>query len=266
MREETMIGSAGSREARELPCVWSLAGVLEMRPCDRGYDCDSCELFHALSGHRCAVRNAAVRHPVVSERERAMEADVGRIVSRVMSGCRLDLDRWYGRDGLWVAGAGAETLDVGLVGCVWRVLEPVREIVPPRAGLSLDRGETCGWLVRSDRSIPLRLPLPGRILEVNDDLVARVCASGTVDGPEEWLFRLRSELDPASDESLFQGEEALVWHLRKLRALKGAVREALESGVEAELGPVLADGGVPARHLEQVLGPDRYRALLDHLF
>ncbi len=261
-----MNGSDRSRGARELPCVWSLAGVLEMRPCDRGYDCDSCELFHALSGHRSAVRNAAVRHPVVSERERALEADVGRIVSRVMNGCRLDLDRWYARDGLWMADGEGDALDVGLVGCVWRVLEPVREIVPPRPGLSLGRGETCGWLVRADRSIPLRVPLPGRVLEVNDDLVARVRASGRVDGPEEWLFRLRSPQDPAGDEDLFRGEEALVWHLRKLRALKGAVREALESGVEAELGPVMADGGAPVRSLEQVLGADGFRALLDHLF
>lgn len=261
-----MIGSDRSRGARELPCVWSLAGVLEMRPCDRGYDCDSCELFHALSGHRTPAGNAAVRCPVVSERERALEADVGRIVSRVMNGCRLDLDRWYGRDGLWVGSGEGGCLDVGLVGCVWRVLEPVREIVPPRAGLALARGETCGWLVRADRSIPLRLPLPGRIEAVNDDLVARVRASGRVDGPEEWLFRLRSSLDPADDENLLRGEESLVWHLRKLRVLKGAIREALESGVEAELGPVMADGGTPVANLEELLGPDRFQALLDHLF
>jgi len=261
-----MSGSDRCGGAQELPCVWSLAGVLEMRPCDRGYDCDSCELFHALSGHRIAQRKAGVRNPVVSERERALEADVGRIVSHVMSGCRLDLDRWYGRDGLWVAVGEEGTLDVGLVGCVWRVLEPVREIVPPRPGLSLARGETCGWLVRADRSIPLRLPLPGRILAVNERLVAHVRASGTVDGPEEWLFRLQTVRDPASDEDLLRGEEALVWHLRKLRALKGAVREALESGAVAEIGPVMADGGAPARNLEQVLGPDRFGALLDHLF
>lgn len=261
-----MGGSDRSRGARELPCVWSLAGVLEMRPCDRGYDCDSCELFHALSGHRASVEGAEVRHPVLSERERALEAEVGRIVSRVMAGCRLDLDRWYGRDGLWVAEAGDGRLDVGLVGCVWRVLQPVREVVPPRAGLSLARGETCGWLVRADRSIALRLPLSGRVEAVNDELVAQVRASGRVDALEEWLFRLRSAADPATEPDLLRGEDALVWHLRKLRTLKGVLREALESGVEAELGPVMADGGAPATNLEHVLGSNRFGTLLDLLF
>ncbi|MFO7588488.1 MAG: hypothetical protein R6X22_10485 [Gemmatimonadota bacterium] len=261
-----MSGSDRSRGMRELPCVWSLAGVLEMRPCDRGYDCDSCELFHALSGHRTAIEGAEVRQPVLSQRERALEADVGRIVSRVMSGCNLDLDRWYGRDGLWVTEADDGTLDVGLVGCVWRVLQPVREVVPPRAGLALERGETCGWLVRSDRSVALRLPLPGRVEAVNEDFVARVRASGRVDAGDEWLFRLRSASDPTTDEDLFRGEEALVWHLRKLRTLKGVLREALEAGAREELGPVMADGGAPATNLEHILGPDRFGSLLDLLF
>jgi glycine cleavage system H lipoate-binding protein len=260
-----MNGSGNWKSSEELPCVWSLAGVLGMHPCDRGYDCDSCELFHALSGRCTPGEGSRVRAPILSQREREIEADVGRIVSAVMNGCRLDLNRWYGRDGIWLSSDGPGDLEVGLVGCVWRVLQPVREVVPPRSGLSFERGETCGWLVRSDRAIPIRVPVPGTVTEVNDEMVSNVRRSGKVDGPDSWLFRVDSSMDPSEVSRLFRGEDTLVWHLRKLRILKGYLREALDTA-GAEVGVVMADGGNRESNLELILGADRFGALIEALF
>ena len=260
-----MNGSGNWRSSEELPCVWSLAGVLGMHPCDRGYDCDSCELFHALSGRCAPGGESGVRGPILSQRERELEADVGRIVSGVMNGCRLDLDRWYGRDGIWVSAGESGELEVGLVGCVWRVLQPIREVVPPRAGLSFARGETCGWLVRSDRAIPIRIPVSGTVTDVNDDMVSDFWGSSQVNGPDSWLFRVDSNMDPADVSRLFRGEDALVWHLRKLRILKGYLRDALDSG-GAGVGPVMADGGYPETNLETILGADRFSSLIEAIF
>lgn len=260
-----MNGSGNQTGPDELPCVWSLAGVLSMRPCDRGYDCDSCDLYHALSGRGSRGEQARVRRPILSQTERQLEANVGRIVSALMSGCHLDLDRWYGRDGIWVSVANSGELEIGLVGCVWRVLQPIRELVPPRRGVSFQASETCGWLVRSDRAIPIRAPAPGSVTEVNQTTVQRVRATGRVDDPESWLFRMETELDPAECVGLFRGEDTLTWHLRKLRILNGHLREALESS-EGDVGTVMADGGRVETNLETVLGRDRFISLIDSLF
>ena len=190
---------------------------------------------------------------------------MGRIVSEVMNGCRLDLDRWYGRDGIWVSSGESGELEVGLVGCVWRVLQPIREVVPPRSGLSFERGETCGWLVRSDRAIPIRIPVSGTVTDVNDEVVSHFRGSGQVDGPDSWLFHVDSSMDPADVARLFRGEGTLVWHLRKLRILKGYLRDALDSG-GAGVGTVMADGGYPETNLETILGADRFGALIEALF
>lgn len=250
----------------ELPCVWSLAGVLGMHPCDREYDCDSCELYHALSGGHAIDDESAVRCPNLSQTQRRLEAEVGQFVSQLLAGCRLDLGRWYGGDGVWARPAGdSDELEVGLVGCVWRILEPVEEIVAPRTGVSFEEGETCGWLLRSERAIPIRLPVGGTVTEVNEPLVNEIGGSGHVDGRDNWLFRVRAALRPSEVPRLFRGEDALIWHLRRLRILKSHIRGALDSD-RLQLGAVMADGGEPQLDLERVLGPDRFAAMIDALF
>ena len=64
---------------------------------------------------------------------------------------------------------------------------------------------------------------------------------------------------------LFRGESTLVWHLRKLRALKGHLKDALESDA-SRIGPVMADGGVLETNLETILGPARFGELIDAMF
>jgi glycine cleavage system H lipoate-binding protein len=252
--------------AGELPCVWSLAGVLAPHPCDREYDCESCDLYHALSG-RCAPGDRALgRGPIMSQAQRQREAELGRIVSNVLDGCCLDLGRWYGGDGIWVSPGDSEgELEVGLVGCIWRILQPIQEVVPPRPGVEFESTETCGWILRSDRAIPIRIPIGGTVREVNEALIHEIQTCGRLDGPDRWLFRVRSAVLPREVDRLFRGEDALIWHLRRLRVLKGHLRAVLGSG-EAGVGPVMADGGEPATNLETILGPQRFGALLGSLF
>ena len=261
-----MSGRRQSDRTLELPCVWSLAGVLGAHPCDREYDCDSCELYHALSG-RHVVRDASEsRSPILSQSRQRLEADVGQIVSAVLSGCRLELGRWYGGDGVWVdPGDTPGQLDVGLVGCVWRILQPIDEVVAPRTGVSFDAGETCGWLMRSDRAIPIRIPVSGTVADVNDSMVEQIGRSGCVESPDTWLFRIRSAVQPGEVPLLFRGEEALIWQLRRVRILKAHLRNALETEHPA-VGTVMADGGVPQTDLESILGPAAYSAMLDAMF
>lgn len=261
-----MSGTQRPDRTLELPCVWSLAGVLGTHPCDREYDCDSCELYHALSGRHVMSDASSSRSPILSQTRQQLEADVGQIVSAVLSGCRLELGRWYGGDGVWVdSGAAPGVLNVGLVGCVWRILQPIDEVVAPRAGVSFEAGETCGWLMRADRAIPIRIPVSGTVQEVNEDLVEQVGRSGCVESPDVWLFRIRSAIEPGEVSLLFRGEEALTWQLRRVRILKAHLRNALELG-QPGVGAVMADGGAPETDLETVLGPAGYSAMLDAMF
>ncbi|MDT8436453.1 MAG: hypothetical protein RRA92_06820 [Gemmatimonadota bacterium] len=260
-----MIASANSSVGTEPPCVWSLAGVLGPHPCDRGYECDGCELYHALAGRRPLDVETPRRLPALSRAGRAVEAEVGRIVSTLLGGCRIELDRWYGPGGVWLVPAENGALDLGLAGCVWRLARPVRDLELPRPGMSFQEGETCGWLLRRDRSLPIRMPVAGRVVETNPAARDRHNGPGRADGWDAWLLRVATEAPPEEVGVLLRGEDALAWFLRRLRLLKGLLRETVEQAAPG-LGPVLADGGAAVEDLEEVLGSDRYGRLLQLLF
>jgi glycine cleavage system H lipoate-binding protein len=251
---------------QELPCVWELAGVLVQHPCDRDYECESCELYHALCGGDGlpGLRGADVeRHrPRRSPDEGEREVEAAQVIARVLGGCRLFLDRWYSAANVWLLPESDGEYWVGLAGCMWKILEPVDEIVPPTVGIEVGRDEPCGWLVRDTLTVPLRLPVPGTVVEVNDALVEEVRRSGSVVDPDAWILRIAAEVEPEAGADLLRGERALAWQLRKIRILKGFVRDALRAE-EGHSGPVLADGGVPETDLHRVLGAERFALLVD---
>ncbi len=257
--------------SEELPCIWVLAGVLSYRLCDRNYECEQCELFHALRGHGSGAAGASEYLPADEAAELepaqvAVEDQVNNYVSRLIEGCELHLDRPYTAGHFWLKDAGADGVTAGLDGHVMRLLQPVDDVVAPRVGVLLRRGEPCGWIVRGRLTIPLDTPIAGEVVSVNQAYLEQV-RSGTVSGDgDEWLLRLSPHESPDAVPNVYQGDRTLVWFLRKIRLLKRALREVVALEGQATLGPTLADGGATNINVEQVLGRARFEALVDRLF
>ncbi len=257
-----MSGTA-SANREELPCIWVLAGVLSYRLCDRGYDCEHCELFHALQG--CGDPTALAASSAAASEVAAADSQINPYLWRLLEGCELHLDRPYSTGHAWLREERDGAVAVGLDGHVLRILRPMDDVVVPRVGAWLKRGEACGWIMRGEMAIPLAAPLSGEVTAVNDSYrsaLRRGAASG--DG-DRWLFRLAAHeaLDQVS--GLLRGERTLLWFVEKIRLLKQYLREAVEPGVPDVLGATMNDGGVPAS-VESVLGRERFEALVEELF
>lgn len=272
-----MSGSrTGARE--ELPCIWVMAGVLSYRPCDRDYECESCELFHALRGGGAAAAvqplldRAAAAVAAASDRaapppqdDAAVDGQVNPYVWRLLEGCQLHLDRPYSPGHCWLREEEGGEVAVGLDGHVMRMLHPVDEIVAPRVGVWLKRGEPCGWITRGHSAIPLDTPLCGEVLAVNDRYRSAVRRGKSTGDGDQWLFRLAAHEALSDVPELYRGERTLLWFLEKIRILKRHLREAVTPGAPAELGVTMSDGGTPP-HVERVLGRERFEALVEELF
>jgi glycine cleavage system H lipoate-binding protein len=194
-----------------------------------------------------------------------VEDQVSAYLWHLMAGCELHLDRPYSPGHFWLREEGGGETAAGLDGHVMRILYPIDDIVAPRPGVWLRRDEPCGWIMRGRAAIPLETPISGEVLAVNDHYRSAVRRGRATGNGDEWLFRLSTHEAVAEVRTLHRGEETLVWFLKKIQLLKRHIRGAV-AGDAAELGVMLADGGVPNPNLGAVLGPDRFAALVDELF
>lgn len=265
-------------ERQEPPCIWVLAGVLSYRLCDREYECEGCELFHALAGSgshsshgpgRSSETPESLHSPDAARARTLLSPDswtdeqVTSYLYHVLGDCRLYLDRYYRPPHFWLLDEGDGTVRVGLAGHVRRVFEPIDQIVTPSVGLHLERGQPCGWIVRDGMVISLSMPISGVISAVNDAYLAVNVARP--DSADLWLFQIECSEPVSGVEDLVRGQEMLLWYLDSIRTLKRYLHEALASPTGAEMGPVMADGGVRAACLEDVLGRARFERLLHEI-
>lgn len=265
-----MATSGPAVHEEQLPCIWALAGVLSYRPCDRNYECETCDLFHALRGRTAAERgerteaspDAALRSRL-SAAENAVENQVGAYLSSLVTGCRLYLDRFYSPNHFWLSVEEGNEVSLGLDGHILRILYPIDEIVAPRVGLCLRRGEPCGWITRRSKAIPIAIPISGELRAVNVRNIDAVKAQGRIEDPEDWLFRVEAHERWEDVDDLYRGEEILIWYLGKIRILKRYLLEAVAP--KADLGVTLSDGGVIEQNLEEILGRERFDRLIDEI-
>lgn len=252
--------------SEDLTCIWVLAGVLSYRLCDRHYECEGCELFHALRGEAPGAGSETATGREDLARDLDLERTINSYVCHLTAGCTLHLDRYYCRSHLWLDRQSTDRVVIGLDGHILRVLYPVSEIVPPPRGAWVRRGEPCGRIRRARMSVPVSAPLSGEVESLNDSLIETLAGRGALDGRDDWLMTLRSTEDPREAANLGRGERALSWYLRNIQLLKSHLRETLaveSSGLDT---PLLNDGGQFNLDVEQVMGSERYERLVEALF
>lgn len=248
----------------ELPCIWVLSGVLSYRLCDRDYECDGCELYHALSGEgRASCHNVEGLPPdsVDIPDAASPSGQTSSHLSHLLAGCRLYLDRPYRPPHFWLTEDGTDLVTVGLDTSLLRMLSPVRRVVSPGPGLCLERDQPCGWIAREHMAVPLRMPIAGEVVETNLAYAEADEPCRLPDG-DDWLFRVQPSESLGSVSGLVRAEETLAWYADRLRAVKRAILASLTLPPEAEVGPVLADGGEPQPTLAGVLGKRAFEELI----
>jgi glycine cleavage system H lipoate-binding protein len=250
------------RERPESPCVWVTAGVLSYRPCDREFECDACPLYRALRGGEAGV--AAVGGDVPAASADGDDA-VGRYLAALGSGCPLHLDRPCSPDGLWMEREPAGSLRLGLDAFTLRLLQPVDEVLLPHLGVWLRRGAPCAWINRGRLAISVRCPLAGEVVSVHPHPAVGAPGSGE-DASGRWWLRLDPH-EPVATAEVYRDETLLAWYLGRVRAVRGHLRAVMAAPAPLAAGRALAaDGGLPERNLEAVLGRERFEALVGALF
>lgn len=257
------------------PCVWVQAGVLSFRACHRGFDCENCELFHAIRGTehnleasgpgRCAPRRAErPGKPAARALPREVEALVSAYLCRLTEGCDVHLDLPYSPGHFWLRETGADEVLLGFDCQTLRILFPIEDFILPKVGVWIKRGEPLGWIQRGHLALPLPSPISGEVLEINQDLVEEIKREGFPQEQRRWLIQVRPHEPLADVPELLKGQSMLRWYQRKLSLVREYLSDAMEPC--AVTGETLNDGGKLNPNLEEVLGSDTFRDLLERLF
>ena len=231
----------------DLPCIWVLSGVLSYRLCDRDYECDGCELYHALSGEgRASCHHGEGRSPEPIDIPDAASpsGQANSHLSHLLAGCRLYLDRPYRPPHFWLTESEDGLVTVGLDGSLLRMLSPIRRVVSPGVGLCLERDQPCGWIAREHVAVPLKMPVAGEVVESNVSYSECSEPCRLPDG-EDWWIRVRPAEPLEKVPGIVRGEDTLAWYADRLRIVKKAILASLTGGTDTCVGPLLADGGTP---------------------
>jgi len=133
----------------------------------------------------------------------------------VILGCEFPEDRYYHpRFNIWVRPQG-ERVQIGLTAYACALAGQFIDFVPRLPGQHVYRGRTCASLESLVWVGPVRSPLAGEVVAVNEEVVAHPALIN--DDPYEngWLISLRPFDWGLDQQDLLQGEQAMqAWRER----------------------------------------------------
>jgi glycine cleavage system H lipoate-binding protein len=154
---------------------------------------------------------------------------------------------------------------IGLDEYTLRLLQPVSDVVLPRAGVWLQHRAPCAWVNRGRLAIALRSPVAGEVVAVHPR--PALAPPGEAERADDrWWFRIRPHESVAAAPGLYRNEALLSWFLGRVRAVHEHLNAVMAPPALQVAGPVRNDGGLPVGDLEAVLGRERFEALVGALF
>lgn len=142
---------------------------------------------------------------------------------------------------------------VGLDDFAQKLVGKVDSVDLPRVGYHVTQGEK-GWsLVSGSRSVPMLAPVSGEVVAVNQEVLRSPGILGDDPYGKGWLFKVRSPRIESDTRQLLSGKVARAWMEDALDKLRPHNPE--------NLGPVLADGGLPIEGIAHAIGGEGWDKL-----
>jgi glycine cleavage system H protein len=150
---------------------------------------------------------------------------------------------------------GGEVL-VGADDFARAVIGRVHDVDLPVPGTVVRQGEPAFTLRGAAGPLPMISPVDGMVVATNP--AARVGAVETDPYGEGWLLRVEAPQFKRNARQLLSGSAARAW--------MEDVAKRLRAAIAPDLGPALADGGVPVDGIAGEVGPEAWRRIAREFF
>ena len=156
----------------------------------------------------------------------------------------------------WAKGVGDGEAVLGADDFAHAMIGHIHDVDLPEPGTVLRQGEPAWTLRGAAGPLPMISPVDGMVVETNRS--ARVGAGETDPYGDGWLLRVQAPQLERNARQLLSGSAARAWMEDAARRLRAAIAP--------ELGPALADGGVPVAGIAGEIGPEAWRRIAKEFF
>jgi glycine cleavage system H protein len=210
-------------------------------------------------------RYAAPKTAARAEAAEASEAAEKLAADRAIApGLRPEPVGWFRvPDGLslhpghaWAKSLGDGEAVLGADDFARAVIGRIHDVDLPAPGTVLRQGEPAWTLRGAAGPLPMIAPVDGMVVATNP--AARVGALETDPYGDGWLLRVQAPQFKRNARQLLSGSAARAW--------MEDVAKRLRAAIAPDLGPALADGGVPVAGIAGEVGPDVWRRIAKEFF
>jgi glycine cleavage system H lipoate-binding protein len=156
----------------------------------------------------------------------------------------------------WAKAVGGGEVLVGADDFARAVIGHVQDVDLPPLGTVVRQGEPAWTLRGAAGPLPMISPVDGMVIATNP--AARVGAVESDPYGNGWLLRVQAPQFKRNARQLLSGSAARAW--------MEDVAKRLRAAIAPDLGPALADGGVPVAGIAGEVGPDAWRRIAKEFF
>ncbi len=251
--------------SHSLKCVWMSAGLVNYKLCDKYFQCEECEFYHAMRGILPATI-PQVNHPAMPEtknHDRPVEPSPNPYLLQLLEGCCVHLDRYY-LSHFWFKIENREKSQMGIDPLSLKVLYPLERIILPDIGEVLQKNQLMAWLVRGNTTIPLYSPVNCKIIELNPLFLAG--GLETVQQSDSYLMRIMGQNLEQEIKNMCCTTSGIGNYTTKMANIQSYLSRAMDSQLSRSLGPTLCDGGRIESNLENIIGTVLFQEFIKSLF
>lgn len=248
-------------EKQQKVCIWTEAGVLNNKLCDRDFQCEHCPLDAALRDQTDTCRE---EEPDLDYTDLPLNMDenVPEHLLPLLAPfrtLRICTDMRYSAQHVWIRLLPNGMVRCGLDAFAAALLPEDCQIVILANHSYVREGDEFGWVYCGHRTLPLSAPVSGTIVCRNTDLTSTAASVRASPYEKGCVLTISPVMGALATARLSSPRN----HMRRIRkhgrVLTNQIQRLLQS---PDLGPCLNDGGTTVSRLDELLGEERYWSLL----
>ncbi len=257
------------KKHKDTKCIWMLGGIINYKLCDRNFKCEKCEFDIVMRGS--FPKNTydiepvnKISHTGCPKENNHTSLLINSYLYTLFSDCKIHLDRYYHPSHFWFKVESEDKVLVGIDKLFIKILEPIDKIILPGEGETYCKGQLASLIVRKGKTLPLHLPLIGKVVEITKLFLQNGFQKLIED--DNYFFKIEQAGISHEVKHLCSDISGLFRFTENINIVRKFLGQAFESSRPAEIGTTLPDGGNFQIGLEKVIGEQEFQNLVKRIF